>query len=40
MKEELTAAMHSESSISKEADNELRALSLLERERNGILVTE
>lgn len=40
MKDELTAAMHSEFSISQESDNELRALSLLGRERDGIPITD
>jgi hypothetical protein len=40
MKEELTTAMHAEFTVSQESDNELRALSLLERERDGIPVTD
>ena len=40
MKEELTTAMHAEFTISKQFNDELRALSLLERERDGIPVTD
>lgn len=40
MKEELTTAMHAEFTVSQELDNVLRALSLFERERDGISVTD
>lgn len=40
MKEELTTAMHAEFDISAEKDAELRALSLLQMERDGIEITD
>jgi hypothetical protein len=40
MKEELTTAMHAEFDISPEKDAELRALSLLQMERDGIEITD
>lgn len=40
MKEELTAAMHSEFEISNDGEKALDALSLLEMERDGIDISE
>jgi hypothetical protein len=40
MKEELTTAMHAEFDISKEGERSLRALSLLQMERDGWVITD
>ncbi|WP_138481595.1 hypothetical protein [Dyadobacter bucti] len=40
MKEELTTAMHAEFKVSEETDRSLRALSLLEMERDGLPITD
>jgi hypothetical protein len=40
MKEELTTAMHAEFEISKEGERSLRALSLLQMERDGWVITD
>lgn len=39
MKEELTTKMHSEFTVSEETDSKLRALSLLQMERDGLKIT-
>jgi len=40
MKEELTTAMHAEFDISEEGERSLRALSLLQMERDGWEITD
>ncbi|MDQ6482249.1 hypothetical protein [Dyadobacter sp. LHD-138] len=40
MKEELTTKMHAEFTVSEETDRKLRALSLLQMERDGLNLTD